>query len=214
MRKGILGKKLGMTQIFTDDGEMVPVTVIEAGPCTVVRKRTLEKDGYLAIQLGFIEKKTSKVNKPMQGYFKNIGKAFYILRELRTNNIDDFEIGQEIRVDMFSPGDYVDVTGISKGKGFQGVVKRHGFEGGAASHGSMFHRRPGSIGSSTFPARVWKGKRLPGRMGNRRVTVQNLKVLRVDTRNNLLFIKGAVPGSVNSIVFVKSAIKKPMIRLA
>ncbi len=214
MRKGILGKKLGMTQIFTDEGEMVPVTVIEAGPCTVVRKRTLEKDGYSAIQLGFIEKKMSKVNKPLQGYFKNTGKAFYILRELRTDNIDNFEVGQEIRVDVFSPGDYVDVTGISKGKGFQGVVKRHGFEGGAASHGSMFHRRPGSIGSSTFPARVWKGKRLPGRMGNRRVTVQNLKVLRVDTRNNLLFIKGAVPGSVNSIVFVKSATKKPMIRLA
>lgn len=214
MRKGILGKKLGMTQIFTEDGEVVPVTVIKAGPCTVVGKKTLDRDGYKAVQLGFLEKKLSKVNKPMQGIFKKIGKAFYVLRELRTDNADEFEVGQEIRVDVFSPGEHVDVTGISKGKGFQGVVKRHGFEGGAASHGSMFHRRPGSIGSSTFPARVWKGKRLPGRMGNRRVTVQNLKVMHVDTKNNLLFVKGAVPGSVNSIVFVKSAIKKPMLQIS
>lgn len=208
--KGILGKKIGMTQIFSETGELVPVTVIEATPSVVVQKKTVEKDGYNALQLGFQEKKLEKVNKPLQGHFKKAGnRAFYFLREVRFDDIEKYEVGQEIKVsDLFKEGDYVDVTGTSKGKGFQGVMKRHNFKGGRASHGSMFHRAPGSAGSSTFPARVWKGKRYPGHMGNRRVTVQNLRIEKIIEDKNLILIKGAVPGAMNSLVIIKNAIKK------
>jgi len=208
--KGILGKKIGMTQIFTESGELIPVTVIEATPSFVVQKKTVEKDGYAALQLGFIEKKMEKVNKPLQGHFKKASdKAFYFLKEVAFDDIDKYQIGQEIKVtDVFSEGEIIDVTGTSKGKGFQGVMKRHNFKGGRATHGSMFHRAPGSAGSSAYPSRVWKGKRYPGHMGNERVTVQNLKIEKIIEDKNLILIKGAVPGAVNSLVVIKNAKKK------
>ncbi len=208
--KGIIGKKLGMTQIFNDNGELVQVTVVEAGPAYVVQKKTKDKDGYEALQLGFQIKKFEKVNKPLQGHFKKASdKAFSVLKEIKFDDISAFEPGQEIKVsDLFSEGDIVDVTGISKGKGFQGVMKRHNFKGGRASHGSMFHRAPGSAGSSAYPSRVWKGKRYPGHMGDAKVTVQNLKIEKIISEKNLVLIKGAIPGAVNSIVVIKNAIKK------
>lgn len=208
--KGILGKKVGMTQIFTETGELVPVTVVEATPSYVVQKKTVEKDGYSALQLGFIEKKINKVNKPLQGHFKKASdKAFYFLREIAFDDADKYQVGQEIKLtDVFSEGEFIDVTGTSKGKGFQGVMKRHNFKGGRATHGSMFHRAPGSAGSSAYPSRVWKGKRYPGHMGNERVTVQNLKIEKIIEDKNLILIKGAIPGGVNSLVIIKNAKKK------
>ncbi len=208
--KGILGKKVGMTQIFTETGELVPVTVVEATPSYVVQKKTVEKDGYSALQLGFIEKKINKVNKPLQGHFKKASdKAFYYLREIAFDDADKYHVGQEIKLtDVFSEGEFIDVTGTSKGKGFQGVMKRHNFKGGRATHGSMFHRAPGSAGSSAYPSRVWKGKRYPGHMGNERVTVQNLKIEKIIEDKNLILIKGAIPGGVNSLVIIKNAKKK------
>lgn len=210
MMKGILGKKIGMTQIFTDTGELIPVTVIEATPSVVVQKKNVENDGYDALQLGFLEKKLTKVNKPLQGHFKKASdKAFYYLREISFDNIDQYQVGQEIRAaELFKEGDIVDVVGTSKGKGFQGVMKRHNFKGGRATHGSMFHRAPGSAGSSAYPSRVWKGKRYPGHLGNERVTVQNLKIVKIIEDKNLILIKGAVPGAVNSLVIIKDAKKK------
>ncbi len=208
--KGILGKKIGMTQIYTEAGELIPVTVVEATPSVVVQKKTVEKDGYAALQLGFLEKKVARVNKPLQGHFKKVGeKAFRYLKEIAFDDIDKYEVGQEIKVtDIFSEGDYIDVTGKSKGKGFQGVMKRHNFKGGRATHGSMFHRAPGSAGSSAYPSRVWKGKRYPGHMGDETVTVQNLKIAKIIEDKNLILIKGAVPGAVNSLVVIKNAKKK------
>ncbi len=208
--KGIIGKKLGMTQIYNEAGELIPVTVVEAGPAYVVQKKIKEKDGYNALQLGFEIKKLEKINKPLQGHFKKSGdKGFYFLKEVKVDEIDKFETGQEIKVtDVFSEGEIIDVTGISKGKGFQGVMKRHNFKGGRATHGSMFHRAPGSAGSSAYPSRVWKGKRYPGHMGNSQVTVQNLKIEKIYPEKNLMLIKGAIPGSVNSFVVIKNAIKK------
>lgn len=208
--KGILGKKVGMTQIFTESGELVPVTVIEATPSLVVQKKTLEKDGYNALQLGFAEKKLTKVSKALQRHFKKASdKAFYFLREVAFDDIEKYEVGQEIKVaDVFAEGEIIDVVGTSKGKGFQGVMKRHNFKGGRASHGSMFHRAPGSAGSSAYPSRVWKGKRYPGHMGNERVTVQNLKIEKILADNNLILVKGAIPGAVNSLVLIKNAKKK------
>lgn len=208
--KGILGKKVGMTQIFTESGELVPVTVIEAAPSYVVQKKTLEKDGYNALQLGFAEKKVNKVSKALQGHFKKASeKAFYFLREVAFDDIERYEVGQGINVaDVFAEGEIIDVVGTSKGKGFQGVMKRHNFKGGRASHGSMFHRAPGSAGSSAYPSRVWKGKRYPGHMGNERVTVQNLKIEKILADKNLILVKGAVPGAVNSLVLIKNATKK------
>ncbi|MCX7991793.1 MAG: 50S ribosomal protein L3 [Proteobacteria bacterium] len=208
--KGIIGKKLGMTQIYNEAGELVPVTVIEAGPAYVVQKKTKDKDGYSALQLGFQIKKIEKVNKALQGHFKKSGdKAFYFLKEVKFDDISQFEAGQEIKVsDVFSEGEIVDVTGVSKGKGFQGVMKRHNFKGGRATHGSMFHRAPGSAGSSAYPSRVWKGKRYPGHMGNEQVTTQNLKIEKIFPEKNLMLIKGAIPGSTNSFVVIKNAIKK------
>ncbi len=209
MNRGIVGRKVGMTQIFNDDGHAVPVTVIEAGPCIVVQKKTVEKDGYNAIQVGFGPKKAHRVNRPLMGHLRKAAKgAFYFLRELKVDDTEGFELGQEIKADIFQEGELVDVTGYSKGRGFQGVVKRHGFAGGPGSHGSMFHRAPGAIGQCAYPSRVWKNQKMPGQYGNDRVTVMNLKVEKIFPDKNLILIKGAVPGSRNGMVIVRTAIKK------
>lgn len=210
MFKGIIGRKLGMTRIFDENGDSVPVTVIEAGPCAVVQIKTREKEGYDALQLGFLEKKSSRVSKPLLGHFKKAGKGpFYVLREFRVEDPSEFQLGQEIRVDVFEVGDYVDVTGWSKGRGFAGVMKRHGFSGAPGSHGTHeYFRHGGSIGAATDPGRTFKGKRMPGHYGNERVTVQNLKVVDVKPEANLLLVKGAVPGAVNSILLIREAKKK------
>ena len=203
--KMIIGRKIGMTQIFKNN-KAIPVTVIKAGPCVVVQKKTVETDGYNALQLGFEEISEKKVNKPLLGHFKKFGvKPFRILKEFRIENIDDFEIGQEIKVSMFKEGDIVDVTGWSKGRGFAGAMKRWGFRGGPKSHGSKFHRQLGSVGQHTEPAKIWKGKKMPGRYGNERVTIRNLEVLKVDVENNLLVVKGGVPGARGGLLLIRSA---------
>ncbi|WP_025324248.1 50S ribosomal protein L3 [Deferrisoma camini] len=208
MAKGLIGRKLGMTQIFMGGEELIPVTVVEAGPCTVVQKKTREADGYDAIQVGFGDVKPHKVNRPLKGHFRKAGvEPRRVLREFRVDNPDEFEVGQVLKADMFQPGDLVDVTGFSKGRGFQGVVKRHGFGGGRATHGSMFHRAPGSIGAKEHPGKVWKGKKMAGRMGARRVTVQNLQVVEVDPERNLILLRGAVPGAKNGTVLLRPAVK-------
>ncbi|MCX7832110.1 MAG: 50S ribosomal protein L3 [Actinobacteria bacterium] len=207
--KGILAKKLGMTQIFKE-GKAIPVTVLKAGPCYVVDKRTPEKNGYAAIVLGFEETKEQRVNKPLLGVFKkNNLKPLKYIKEVRVNpeELDQYEIGQKLGASVFEVGELVDVTGRTKGRGFQGGVKRHGFRGFPDSHGSRYHRAGGSIGSTTFPGRVFKGKTMPGHTGDERVTIQNLEVVEVDAESNLLMVAGAVPGSANSIVFVKQAVK-------
>jgi len=202
MIKGIIGKKLGMTQVFMEDGRVVPVTVIEAGPCQVVQKKAAGSDGYEAVQLGFGDLKESKVNKPMGGHFKKAGVT--PARQLRefSGDISDMEVGQNITVGIFASGDKVAVTGTSKGKGFQGVIKRHHYKGGRATHGSMFHREPGGIGSSAWPSRVWKNKGLPGHMGDERVTTRGIEVVEVRPEDNLILVKGAVPGSPGGIVII------------
>jgi len=199
---GILGKKIGMTQVFDEKGSVIPVTVIEAGPCKVVQVKTKEKDGYDAVQIGFDEIiKTKKVNKPMMGHFKKAGVPPYkILREFK---MKDLKVGDVINVEKFQKGDKVDVSGITKGKGFQGVMKRYGYRGGPGSHGSMFNKAPGSIGSSTFPSRVWKNKGMPGHTGYKRVTIKNLKIIDVKPDMNLLLIKGAVPGPQGGYVEIR-----------
>lgn len=199
---GILGKKLGMTQVFTEDGKLIPVTVVEAGPCCVVQVKTPETDGYEAVKMGFIEvMKAKKVSKPMAGVFKKAGTAaFKVLREFPMSG---FKVGDIIKSENFAKGDTVSVSGISKGKGFQGVMKRHNFKGGPGSHGSMFNRAPGSIGGSSYPSRVWKGMRMAGHMGSDRVTVQNMTVVDVRPDQNLLLIKGAIPGSQNTIIEIR-----------
>ncbi|HET7522231.1 MAG TPA: 50S ribosomal protein L3 [Bacillales bacterium] len=207
MTKGILGKKIGMTQIFTDNGEVVPVTVVEAEPNIVLQKKTLENDGYEALQLGLKDKKESRTNKPQKGHADKAGtKAKHFVKEIRGANLDDYEVGQEVKVDTFAEGDVIDVTGTSKGKGFQGAIKRHNQQRGPMTHGSRYHRRPGTMGAID-PMRVFKGKKLPGRMGGDRVTVQNLSIVKVDTERNLLLIKGNIPGAKKSYVVVKSAVK-------
>ncbi len=206
MTNGLLGKKLGMTQVFDADGRLVPVTLIEAGPCRVVQVKTRERDGYEAVQLAFGDVPERKVNKPELGHLK-AGQipASRWLREFQ--KVGEAEVGQVIKADLFSKGDVVAVEGISKGKGFQGVIKRHHYGGGPASHGSMFHRAPGSIGSSSFPSRVWKNKALPGHMGNRRTTVQCLTIVEARPDENLLLVSGAVPGSNHSLVVVRKSKK-------
>ncbi|MCS7233611.1 MAG: 50S ribosomal protein L3 [Synergistetes bacterium] len=205
---GLIGRKLGMSQIFKPDGRIIPVTIIEAGPCVVVTKRTLNKEGYNAIQLGFGYVKPYKVNKPIKGIFKKAGVELRkYLREFKVDNIEDFEVGQELKVDIFKEGEKVDITGISKGKGFAGPMKRHGFSGGPASHGSAFHRYGSSLGAHTEPGHVFKGKKMAGHMGNTKVTIQNLEVVKVYPERNLLLVKGSVPGSRNSIVLIKKAKK-------
>jgi large subunit ribosomal protein L3 len=205
--KAILGKKIGMTQVFDDQGRVIPVTVIEAGPCTVVRKRTSEKDGYQALQLGFGAVREKLLTRPVKGHFKRQGVRFLRwLREVKMDNSDSYEVGQEIRADIFSAGEAVDVIGVSKGKGFQGGIKRHRFGGGPASHGSMTHRQPASSGS-TDAARTLKGTRKPGHLGATRVTALNLKVVRVDAERNLILVRGAVPGPNQGLVTVRASVK-------
>ena len=206
---GILAKKIGMTQIF-EDGKFIPVTVVEAGPNFVLQKKTVENDGYTALQLGFDEKKEKNTTKPVMGIFKKAGvNPQRFVKELRVDSVEGYELGQEIKVDVLAGVEFVDITGTSKGKGTSGVMKRHGFGGNRASHGvSRNHRLGGSIGMSTWPGKVLKGKRMAGQYGNETVTVQNLKVVKVDAENNLLLIKGALPGSKNSYIVVKPAVKK------
>lgn len=207
MTKGILGKKLGMTQVFTEDGNVVPVTVVEAGPCVVLQKKTVETDGYESVQLGFGEQKESRMNKPDLGHTKKAGttpKRF--IKEIRGMSMD-YEIGQEVKADLFNQGELVDVSGISRGKGFAGSIKRHNQSRGPMAHGSRYHRGPGSMGP-VAPNRVAKGKPLPGRMGTDHITIQNLEVVKVDTDRNLLLIKGSIPGAKNSFVVVKESVKK------
>jgi large subunit ribosomal protein L3 len=207
MNKAILAKKLGMTQIFDKEGRAIPVTVLEAGPCTVIAKRTPDRDGYTAIQIGFKAVKENRLNKPQLGHFAKAGVApLKFVREMRLVNTDGYEVGQEITADIFEPGDYVDVTGISKGKGFAGSIKRHGHSRGPMTHGSRYQRGPGSLGS-VDAARVFKGHKLPGRMGGDKVTSQKLKVVKVDAGKNLLLVKGAVPGPRNGLLVIKNSVK-------
>ena len=203
MPLGLIGKKIGMTQIFSKEGQMVPVTVVKVGPCTIVQKKTVEKDGYRALQLGFCNKKIEKVTKPLQGHFKALeGRALAVLKEFRVEELNQFNVGQDITLEIFKVGEKVKITGISKGKGFAGVIKRWGFSGGPKSHGSMFHRAPGSIGASATPSRVLKGKKMPGHLGAKRVTLKNIEVVDVRLKEHLLLLKGAVPGSKNGLIAV------------
>ncbi|MFC5559514.1 50S ribosomal protein L3 [Ureibacillus thermophilus] len=208
MTKGILGRKIGMTQVFAENGDLIPVTVIEATPNVVLQKKTVENDGYEAIQLGFEDKREKLANKPEKGHVAKANTApKRFIREIRGVNLDEYEVGQEVKVDIFAEGDWVDVTGTSKGKGFQGVIKRHGQSRGPMAHGSRYHRRPGSMGPIA-PNRVFKSKNLPGQTGGNKVTIQNLQIVKVIPERNLLLIKGNVPGSRKSLVTVKSAVKK------
>lgn len=201
---GILGRKIGMTRVYNEHGRSIPVTVIEAGPCTVLQKKTTENEGYDAIQVGFQEKKASRVNTPLAGHFKRSGsEGFYHIREFRVNDPEGYELGQKITLkEIVNIGDKIDVSGKAKGRGFQGVIKRHGFSGGRATHGSMFHRAPGSIGCSAWPGRVVKGKKLPGQMGNNLVTQKNLTVVDIREEENILLVEGAVPGAKNGLLSI------------
>ena len=205
--KGILGKKLGMTQIFTEEGIVVPVTVVEAGPNVVTQVKTVEKDGYNAIQVGFEDAKEKSLNKPQKGHLAAANVLKKHLKEFRVDAVEEFTVGQEIKADLFAAGEKIDVTGTSKGKGFQGPIKRHGQSRGPESHGSRYHRRPGSMGACSFPGRVFKNKKLAGHMGSVKVTVQNLEVVRVDADKNLILVKGAIPGAKGSVVTLKEAVK-------
>lgn len=206
-KMGLLGKKVGMTRVYSEDGTCLGVTVIEAGPCVVLQKKTKETDGYNAVQVGFSEKKESRLSKPLAGHVKAAGKGgFYHIKEFRTDALDQFEIGQEINIaDLFKAGDLVDISGKSKGRGFQGVMKRHGFHGGKKTHGSMFHRAPGSIGCSAWPSRVIPGKKMPGHMGDAVKTKKNVIIVDVRPEDNLLLLRGSVPGAKNGLlkIFVK-----------
>ena len=208
MKKAIIGRKVGMTQIFDENGVAIPVTVIEAGPCTVVQVKTTETDGYDAVQLGFGEVKEHKVNKPVKGHFAkgNVTPTKH-LREFRVSDVASANVGDEVKVDIFAEGDVVDIQGKTKGKGFQGVIKRHGQARGPMGHGSMYHRRPGSMGSTSTPGRVFKGKKLPGHMGNTTVTIQNLKIVKVDLEKNAILVKGSVPGNKGVILKINDAVK-------
>ena len=208
MKKGLIGKKIGMTQIFDETGKVIPVTVIEAGPCVVSQVKTVETDGYNSIQLGFGAIKETKVNKPAKGHFTkaNVTPRKH-LREFRVDSIENIKVGDELKADLFEIGEKIDIQGTTKGKGFQGVIKRHGQHRGPMGHGSMYHRRPGSMGSTSTPGRVFKGKKLPGHMGVETVTIQNLQVVRVDMDKNVLLVKGSVPGAKGAILKIKSSVK-------
>ena len=210
MLKGIIGRKLGMTQVFTENGNVVPITVIEAGPCAVIQIKTDGKEGYNAVQLGFMEKKPQRVSRPLSGHFQKSGKGpFYVLKEFPLDELGEYKLGQEITLDVFKIGDFVDVTGTSKGKGVTRVMKRHGFSGASASHGTHeYFRHGGAIGAAATPSKTFKGKKMPGNFGNNRVTVQNLKIIDIRLERNLLLVKGAIPGSINSIVTIREAKKK------
>ena len=204
--EGILGRKVGMTQIYVEDGTVIPVTVIKAGPCLVVQRKTAGTDGYEAVQIGLVEEKPAKPNQPQAGHFKKAGVApVRKLEEFRLDSGEELKAGDEVKASMFNEKDYVDVVGTSKGKGFQGAMKRHNFAGGRGSHGSMFHRAPGSIGSSAYPSRVFKGMRMAGRMGGERVTTKNLQIVKVDAEQNLIYVRGAVPGPRSGYVAIRRA---------
>lgn len=208
MKKGILAKKIGMTQIFMNDGKSVPVTVLSAGPCTVVQKKTVETDGYNAIKVAYGDIREKLVNKPQKGEFAKANvEVKRHLREFRLDDISSYNVGDEVKVDVFAEGESVDATGLTKGHGFAGVIKRHGAHRGPMTHGSMYHRRPGSLGSTSDPGRVYKGKILPGHMGHVNVTVINLEVVKVDTDKNLLYVKGAVPGPKGSLLCIRDSVK-------
>ncbi|MEM5590612.1 50S ribosomal protein L3 [Niallia circulans] len=207
MTKGILGRKIGMTQVFADNGNLIPVTVVEAAENVVLQKKTVEADGYAAVQIGFENKREKLANKPEQGHVAKASTApKRFVREFRDISVEEYEVGQEVNVSIFAEGDIVDVTGISKGKGFQGSIKRHGQSRGPMAHGSRYHRRPGSMGP-VAPNRVFKGKALPGRMGGEQITVQNLEIVKVDAERNLLLIKGNVPGARKALLKIKTAVK-------
>lgn len=205
--KGILGRKIGMTQIFTEAGEVVPVTVVEAGPVVVTQVKTIENDGYNAVQVGFVDAKEKSLNKPQKGHLAAANTLKKHLKEFRVESVDAYTVGQEIKADVFAAGEMIDVTGISKGKGFQGPIKRHGQSRGPESHGSRYNRRPGSMGACSYPGRVFKNKKLAGHMGSVKVTVQNLEVVRVDADKNFILVKGAIPGAKGSVVTLKEAVK-------
>lgn len=200
--KGMLGRKLGMTRVYDENGRSIPVTVIEVGPCAILQKKTVSKEGYNAIQLGFVQKKENRLNKPEAGHFKRSGgTGYYHIKEFRVDNPDEFQVGQVITMaDLGKIGDLIDITGKSKGRGFQGVIKRHGFSGGRKTHGSDFHRAPGSIGCSAWPSRVLRGKKLPGRMGSDTVTTKNLKIIDIRSEDNVLLVHGTVPGAKNGVL--------------
>lgn len=210
MEKGIIGRKLGMTQLFAENGSVVPVTIVEVGPCVVVQKKTVENDGYSAVQLGFEDIREKLVVKPRKGHFDKAQVAYKrVLKEFKLDNADELNVGDIVKADTFVAGDKIDVTGVSKGKGYQGTIKRLGFHRQPTSHGtSGYHRHQGSMGANTDPSRVMKGKGMPGHMGSEQVTIQNLNVVKVDGENNLIAIKGAVPGPNGGLVVVKSAVKK------
>jgi large subunit ribosomal protein L3 len=209
LKKAILAKKIGMTQIFSETGLIIPVTVLEAGPCVVIQVKTQENDGYEAIAVGFSDIKPKKVNKPDAGRFKKVSQSpKKFIREFRLSDVSPFPVGAEIKADIFIKGDRVDVSGTSKGKGYQGAIKRHGQHKGPMTHGSKYHRGLGSMGAATSPGRVPKGKKMPGHMGNKKITVQNLEIAKVDTQRNLLLVKGAVPGPRGGLLFVKNTVKE------
>ena len=208
MKKGIIGRKIGMTQIFDEKGNVIPVTVIEAGPCVIAQIKTVDTDGYTAIQLGFGDVKEKKLNRPKKGHFTKVNVTpKKHLREFRLDSVEGLTVGQELKADVFAAGDKLDVQGTSKGKGFQGVIKRHGQSRGPMGHGSMYHRRPGSMGPTSTPGRVFKGKKLPGHMGAQTISIQNLEVIRVDLDKNVILVKGSVPGAKGAILKLKSSVK-------
>lgn len=208
MQKAIIGKKIGMTQMFSPEGKVIPVTVIEAGPCTVVQKKTVDKDGYDAVQLGYGDIKERKLTKPLKGHFDKAGTAYKrVLKEMRLEDVSSLNVGDEIKCDIFAEGDRVDVTGISKGKGFAGSIKRWGTSRGPMSHGSSYHRGVGSLGAGATPSKVMKGKKLPGHLGAEKTTVLNLDVIKVDVERNLIIVKGGIPGPKNGIVTIKNTVK-------
>ena len=208
MKKAILATKVGMTQIFNEDGVLTPVTVLQAGPCVVTQVKTAENDGYEAVQVGFVDKREKLVSKPVKGHFDKAGVSYKrYVREFRFENASEYSVKDEIKADIFAAGDKIDATAISKGKGFQGAIKRHGQHRGPMAHGSKFHRHQGSNGSATTPGRVFKGKGMPGQMGNKKITTQNLEIVKVDVENNLILVKGAVPGPKKSLVTLKETVK-------
>ena len=211
MKKAILATKVGMTQIFNEDGVLTPVTVLQAGPVVVTQVKTVENDGYSAVQVGFADKREKLVNKPLKGHFDKAGVSYKrYIREFKLEDAENYALGQEIKADIFVAGDKIDVTAISKGKGFQGAIKRHGQSRGPMAHGSKFHRHAGSNGAASDPSKVFKGKKMPGQMGNKKITIQNLEVVRVDAENNILLVKGAVPGPKKCLVTIKETVKTPL----
>ncbi|MCL1987029.1 MAG: 50S ribosomal protein L3 [Firmicutes bacterium] len=213
MKKAILAKKLGMTQVFAENGTLIPVTVLQAGPCKVIQKKTVENDGYSALQVGFGELKPKHATKPIKGHYEaRLGdvnaKPNKVLRELKLDDPDQFDVGAEIKADIFDAGEFVDISGVSKGKGYQGAIKRHGQHRGPMTHGSKYHRGLGSMGPGTTPGSVKKGKKMPGHMGAKKVSIQNIEVIRADADKNILLVKGPVPGAKNALLFVKSTVKK------